>query len=86
MGPCIICQDLQQKPWKSSQTPGLTRAARALAGLPVPIPALQPARWVTPGEFPNSPKAQFPYLDHGKNHHLSDRALGGLHEAAHGKG
>lgn len=34
MGPCIIFQDLQQKPWKSSQTPWLTRAARALAGLP----------------------------------------------------
>lgn len=51
----------------------------------VPLPALQPARWATPGEFPNSPKAQFPYLDHGKNHHLSGRALGGLHEAARGK-
>lgn len=34
MGPCIIFQDLQQKPWKSSQTPWLNTAAGALAGLP----------------------------------------------------
>lgn len=30
MGPCIIFQDLQQKPWKSSQTPWLSLQQQGL--------------------------------------------------------
>lgn len=76
----LFSRTCSKSPGKAARPRGSHCSSRGSGWLAsVPIPALQPARWATPGEFPNSPKAQFPYLDHGKNHHLSDRALGGLH-------